>query len=263
MEQTAREKILQRILNLRARAEDDGSSEAEMNTAFTMAMKLMDSYNVEEAELAIAENTGRIVLDLVNKKSSSTILKNKHKHKILSCLSSIARFTSTEVTFSTYGGSITFTGHRPDTELADYLTAVIRSALDSEYDVYRKANPRVGYGAKSTFQISMTRRINARLYEMVREREEKQEQEVRVAKLQIEQNLIQSSTALVVKELAEQKKIAVDSFFAKSYPRLRTVNTSFNLGNNNSAYVAGSAAGNRVNLGRAISQGSTKMIGAN
>ena len=50
-----RDKILQRILNLRARAEDAGSSEAEMNTAFTMAMKLMDSYNIAEAELALAE----------------------------------------------------------------------------------------------------------------------------------------------------------------------------------------------------------------
>lgn len=34
----ARTKILQRVLNLRARADDAGSSEAEMNTALSMAL---------------------------------------------------------------------------------------------------------------------------------------------------------------------------------------------------------------------------------
>jgi DUF917 family protein len=266
MEQTAREKILQRILNLRARAEDDGSSEAEMNTAFTMAMKLMDSYNVEEAELALAENMGRIVLDIQQKHADVTAKINKHKHKVLSVLSAIAHFTSTKVVFSEWSGKITYTGHRPDAELANYLTCVCRAALDAEYDTYRRNNPRVGYGAKSSFQIAMANRISSRLYTMKNEqafREEKEYQEAKAQRevLKIESKELASSTALVVKELAEQKKVAVEEHFSKAYPKLRT--TSFNSfrGNNYTAHRAGTDAGNRVNLGRAISNGSTKMIG--
>jgi len=128
----ARTKMLQRVLNLRARAEDAGSSESEMNSALTMAMKLMESYNIEEAELALAEASGEIKLDIVTKTVDTDILKGrKQKHKVMLALTGIEEFTETQCVFNSRTGKVTFTGHRPDIELANFLIAVIKEALES------------------------------------------------------------------------------------------------------------------------------------
>lgn len=256
-----RDKILQRVLNLRARAEDSGSSEAEMNTALIMAAKLMDSYNVEEAELALAESEGRIELEIVQKNADASVLKGrKQKHKILSTLNAIADFTETKVVFSSYSGNITFTGHRPDTELANFLTSVIREALDREYDNYRKNTPAVGYGAKAAFTTAMAQRVSQRLYKMAEERRaERNANKKEAERLKIENGATASSTALVVSEIAEQKAKEVDAEFRKAYPKLRTVRTTSRT-SNRTAFHAGKSAGNNVNLGRAISGASTKSL---
>ena len=167
----ARTKMLQRVLNLRARAEDAGSSEAEMNASLIMCQKLMDSYNIEEAELAIAEASGQIKLEVVTKKANTNILKGvKQLHKVLLCLTGIEKFTETKCVYSKYEGSVTFTGHRPDVELADFLVAVIKEALDREYANYRRNTPAVGYGAKTSFTNAMASRVSQRLYDMATDR---------------------------------------------------------------------------------------------
>lgn len=255
-----RTKILQRILNLRAKAENSGSSESEMNTALVMAMKLMDSYNIEEAELALAEAKGEIKLDVITKTVSTNVLKGiKQKHKILFVLNSIAEFTETKVVFSEYNGAITFTGHRPDIELADFLVAIIKEALDREYSNYCRNTPARGYGAKTSFQHAMASRVSQRLRNMAKDRvTERNTQKMNAQKL-IEQDATASSTALIVVEIAEQKAKEVNIEFAKAHPRLRTVHTGVRL-NNGTAFGAGKIAGDNVNLGRAISQRSTKHI---
>ena len=258
----ARTKILQRVLNLRARAEDAGSSEAEMNTALTMAMKLMESYNIEEAELALAEASGEIKLEVITKNIEASVLKGKkQKHKIVLCLTGIEKFTETKCVFNSYTGAITFTGHRPDVELADFLTCVIKDALDREFMSYRKANAAIGYGAKTAFQTAMASRVSQRLYNMASERDaEREANKQKAQQLKIENSATSSSTALVVSEIAEQKAKEVAAEFKKAHPRIRTVNT-FTRTNNNTAYGAGQSAGNRLNLGRAIGQNSRKAIG--
>ena len=256
-----RDKILQRILNLRARAEDAGSSEAEMNTAFTMAMKLMDSYNIAEAELALAEAQGRIVLEVITKKADTTILKGtKQLHKVLFALTGIEAFTETQSVYNRYNGEVTFTGHRPDIELANFLVAVIKEALDREYENFRRNTPAVGYGAKTSFQNAMAYRVNTRLKEMAAERNKEREDNRKKAKVQMIENASTSSaTALVIAEFAEQKAKEVHDAFRKAHPRLRYTNT-FSRSSNYTAHGAGAAAGDRVNLGRAITQGSTRLI---
>jgi len=254
-----RTKMLQRVLNLRSRAEDAGSSEAEMNTAMTMCQKLMDSYNIEEAELAIAEASGEIKLEIVQKVADSSVLKGKRqKHKIIACLSGIAKFTETRVVLNTYNGSITFTGHRPDTELADFLTGVIRSALDREYDNWRRDMPAVGYGAKSSFQNAMAIRISNRLRDMADERDDLRVKNKRAAQM-IENTATASSTALIICDIAEQKAKEVNAEFNKAHPRLRSVATS-TRSTNGTAHGAGRVAGDRVNLGRAIGANSQKAL---
>lgn len=258
----ARDKMLQRVLNLRARAENDASSESEVNTALTMAMKLMDSYNIEEAELAIAEAEGRITLEIVQKVADTSLLKGKkHKHKVINALSAIAKFTETKVVVNSYNGDITFTGHRPDTELANYLVAIVRESLDREFENYkRRVAGGIGYGAKASFQTAMSNRISLRLSGMAKERDKERETAKREAeKLQIENSKTSSSTALVISEIAEQKAKEVNAEFQKAYPRLRSVGVSYHS-RNGTAHGAGREAGNKVNLGRAISKNSQKML---
>jgi len=259
-DQTQRDKMLQRVMNLRAKAENDGASEAEMQTAFSMAAKLMDAYNIEEAELALAESEGRIVLEVINKVIDTSALKGKQRHKIVLCLSAIASFTETRVVYNQGNGNITFTGHRPDVELANYVVAVVREALDREYDIYRMNNKTVGYGAKTSFQTAMSSRISSRLYDMVRERQENRNAEKEKAeRIQIENASTSSSTALVISEIAEQKRKEVSEAYSKAHPRVRTA-ASFSYGRNTTAHSAGRSAGDRVNLGRAIGSGSQKKI---
>jgi hypothetical protein len=258
---SARDKMLQRVLNLRARAEDDASSEAEMNTALTMAMKLMDAYNIEEAELALAESEGRIELEIVQKVADTSMLKgSKQKHKVINVLTSIAKFTETKVVVSSWTGNITFTGHRPDTELANYLVAVVKEALDREYDRYRRNTPAVGYGAKNSFQLAMASRVAQRLSDMANEREQERNAAKKEAqKLKIENATTASSTALVIAEIAEQKAREVNDQFRKAYPKLGHINTSCRS-SNGTAHGAGRAAGDRVNLGRAIGSAGRAQI---
>lgn len=258
---STRDKILQRVINLRARADDDASSEAEMNTALSMAMKLMDSYNIEEAELALAESEGRIELEIVQKVADTSMLKgSKQKHKVLNTLSSIAKFTETKVVVSTWSGDITFTGHRPDAELANYLVAVVKESLDREYDRYRRNTPAVGYGAKNSFQLAMATRVSQRLSDMANERDQDRRTAKKEAqKLKIENAATASSTALVISEIAEQKAREVNDQFRKAYPKLGNIKTSYRY-SNGTAHGAGRAAGDRVNLGRSIGSSTRKTL---
>jgi hypothetical protein len=259
---SARDKMLQRVLNLRARGEDDASSEAEMNTALTMAMKLMEAYNIEEAELAIAEADGRIQLEIVEKTSDTSLLKGtKQKHKIMNVLFAISKFTETRVVVNALAGNIKFTGHRPDTELANYLVGLIRGSLDREFENYKvRIAGRIGYGAKTSFQNAMASRVSTRLYDMVRERDENRAENKRAAeRLKIENAATASSTALVISEIAEQKVKEVEAEFRKSYPRLGKVKTSYRSTNSN-AFSAGREAGSRVNFGRALGGSSATQI---
>jgi hypothetical protein len=259
---SARDKMLQRVLNLRARAEDDASSEAEVNAALTLAMKLMDSYNIEEAELAIAEAEGRITLEIVQKVADTSMLKGtKQKHKVLNVLSSIAKFTETRVVVNSYSGGIIFTGHRPDTELANYLVAVVKEALDREFANYKRNTAgRLGYGAKASFQTAMASRLSHRLNDMANERDRDRDRAKKEAqKLQIENEATASSTALVISEIAEQKAKEVNEEFRKAYPRLRNISTSYHS-RNATAHGAGRSAGDRVNLGRAVGTAGRKQL---
>jgi hypothetical protein len=257
----ARTKILQRVMNLRARAEDAGSSEAEMNAALVMAMKLMEAYSIEEAELALAEASGEIKLEVITRVASTDILKGKkQKHKVLLCLTGIEAFTETKCVFNSYSGAVTFTGHRPDVEVAEFLVGIIKEALDREFLNYKRREIALGYGAKVSFQNAMAQRVSRRLYDMARERDnDRAAKKCEAQRLQIENASTTSSTALIVSDIAAQKAKEVAAEFRKAHPRLRTVKT-FTRSTNSNAFSAGRAAGDRVNLGRAISGSNRKAL---
>jgi hypothetical protein len=258
--QSPRDKILQRIVKLRALAEDNGASEAEMNTALNMAANLMESYQVEEAEIALAEGEGRIVLEILTKTIDTSALNGKQRHKIILCLSAIGAFTQTKCVYRQRSGEIIFTGHRPDIEMANYLTALVRSALDQEYESYRKRNVAVGYGAKTAFTVAMSNRISTRLYDMAREAEKsRNDAKQEVVRKSLVNPETPSGTALVISEIAEMKRKEVEMAYAKAHPSVRTT-SGFSYGRNTSAHSAGRAAGDRVNFGRPVSGGLQKKI---
>lgn len=257
-EQSNRDKLLERIANLRAKASNDGATEAEANAAMRLAESLMNNYNVEEAELALAEGEGRIKIEIVHREADANALKGKKQsHKVVNCLTSIANFTNTKVVLLN-AGKIEYTGDVPDVEMANYLTSLIRFALDNEFENFKRNTPKRGYGSKVSFQTSMANTIARRLVKMRQEREEEMQQEVAAKRIE-DADGPNTSTALVVINTNEEKKVQTEAQFNSKYPTLRTKRTSGRVTNGN-AFSAGAAAGKKVHLGKSIGQSARKTL---
>lgn len=263
MTNKSRDTILERIANLRERASNDAATEAESNAALAMAAKLMNSYRVTEAEMAIAETEGRITVEVIHKTAEGSYKVGRNRHKIITAMCGIERLTNTRMVMKGYNAEVEITGDRPDVEMANYLFVLIREALDRQYDEYKRTTPALGRGAKASFQTAMGHRISSRLYDMARA-EAKERQEAADAAhrhkeeggeqptIFIADELVNSTTALVIADAAVQKQKEVHNAFYSRNPRLTTsrgfgANTS-----NGSAHAAGIAAGNRIHLGRSV-----------
>jgi len=260
-----RNTMLERIINLRARADDDASTEAEAMSALNIAAKLMDSYQVDEAELALAEAEGKIVVDVVQKVSDSTVKNKTRKHKVIIAMHGIEKFTNTKIVMWSSGrhssGKIEITGDRPDAEMANYLIGLIKGSMDRAYNEYRTVNVGVGYGAKAAFQTAMASRINTRLVNMARERDDATNNAVKGKTIKIGDAVVDTSTALVMVNIAKQKADAVYDTFSKAHPRLGTIRMN-TYSSNHTAHSAGHSAGNKVNFGKAINRSYAGQIGA-
>lgn len=248
-EQNPRDVILNRIANLRARAEDDAASEAEAMTALKFASKLMEAYAVTEAELAIAENEGRIIFEVITKRVKQRILTGSHRHKVQMCLSGIEAFTSTKCVIHSGYAQLSWVGDKPDVEMAVYLTDMLSLAIDREYKNWCRSQLGIGRGAKSSFQTAMAYRISTRLHDLAKETKEERKQQAENAKRLQDKS---SSTALVIVDAMERKEEEVETTFRAEFPKLGRAR-SMNLNRNNwNAYSAGHEAGNRVNFGRPV-----------
>lgn len=263
-----RTKILQRILNLRARADNEASSESEVNAALSLCAKLMDSYNVAEVDLVLAEAQGEIKLEIVSEESEVSVLTyasperrtKPQQHASVLVVTALAKFTETRAVFNTWTGIVTFTGHKPDVVFANYLLSMIREALEHEYQMFRKTAGAVGYGAKKSFQRAMACRISNRLADMAREREEEWKRGKTEAILVIESDQsVDTKTALIIADLHERKKEEVESAFALKHTNIRKVSTNSNA-RNYTAHGAGTRAGNNVNFGRPVGHSTMKAI---
>lgn len=271
-----RDKILQRVLNLRAKAEDDAASEGEAMAAIERAERLMHAYRIEEAELALAEAQGHIKVDIIHKGVDSRIVnaRSRNRHVALACSWSIEQLTGTEAIW--IGGKVPeFTGQRADVEYAVFLQELIAMALDREYARYQRAQRIVGRGAKRAFQLSMARRINERLGEMRTENilAAQEAAKAEALRLQVDEDVIASmvtpeataeltSTALVMLAHAEQVRAATARAYTARYPKRRTARgIGISGGMNGSAGRAGADAGSRVHLGRAIGGDGARRIG--
>jgi len=258
-----RDKMLERIINLRNRA-DNGASEAEAMTSLKMAAKLMDAYQVEEAELAMAEAEGRVNIEVVSESADTSCKNGRNRHRIMQTFYAIGKFTNTRIVSSTYTGNVTITGDKPDFEIANYLLNVIRNAMDKGYEQYKKETVGVGRGAKAAFQQAMAYTISDRLILM----KEKSDKERRNAAngikdaLKIGDTRIDSSTALVMIDITKQKHEQVEAAMKNKYGNRLRNSKGFGGTRNGTAHGAGAAAGRKVNLNKAIRGRGSKALTA-
>lgn len=237
------ENILRKIAALRAKTEEAGATEYEALAAAEKASQLMAEYEIEEADLAAR---GEREKASVGRKFSDASNRTQF-HPVFSVDTMIGRFTGTKAVGDKSSGSpkVAFIGERPDVELAVFLHDTIKRAIDAEWARYLKIVGRHrGKGAKRSFELGMTSRLNSRLSELIAEREAVRDQDCR---------------ALVV-----SKRQVVDAAVREFYPRLKRRSSGGRRINNGDAYSAGREAGSRVGLGRPIGGGSSSgpvMIG--
>ena len=274
---TTRTDILQKILNLRELGART-TSEAEAYSAMKAADRLMQGYRVEEAELALAEASGEIKVEIVSVYQSG-IMQGRTRHKVQACVWNIERYCEVELVLTAGSrwnpSQAHWIGDKPDVELAQYLLVVIREALDREYDRWKRTQQGVGRGAKGAFQTAMARRINNRLSEMKAERDAARKQAVQDAQRLLDVDAATklgiavangdikqlTSTALVLASAAEIKHREVQAAFQKTYGHVKLGTASgFSLGRNSTAHAAGYAAGNRVSFGRPVGQSTQRRL---
>lgn len=252
-----RTKILQRIANLRARASDEASSEAETMAAMVRAEKLMEAYRVSEADLAMAESEGRVKIEIVHKSVDAS--NGSQRHKVQLCWGAIMQLTNTKGVRFMHINEIQLTGDRTDVEYALYLFDLIKAGLDRAYAAYRKEQKgTVGRNAKASFQMAMADTVSARLYAMARENEAER-REARAKAETLADMTTSDSRALVIADAHEEKRVETERAYRAAHPRVRTGPGWSSRGGNGSAGSAGRAAGARLGLGRGIGGGSRRI----
>lgn len=226
------EAIRARIRALLARTTERGCTEAEAETAATMAARLLDEYGFALEDLHERE-------DIVQETWKAD---GKRPGAVVYVTNAISEYCDCRVWRTNVGGGqqgIRFLGRQSDAEVASYLTDLIAHALETQWQSYRRENFISGrdMSERASFLLGMTHRLSARLREMKAERNRAVDAGGRTA------------GALVVVKSAE-----VDAAFAKLQMKLRH-SRSTTRAVNGGAFSAGRAAANRVALNPAIGRG--------
>lgn len=272
---TDRNDIISRIANLRGLADSTGS-ENEAMASLRIADKLMAAYRIEEAEIAMAEATGSVKVEVVSEQQGG-INVGRNRHKVQLCIWMVADYCEVKAVLNTRWGEqrINWIGDKPDVELAKYLIAMIAEAMESEYARWKRSQQAVGRAAKGTFQIAMASQINTRLRQMVSERAAERKQLLLDAKATLTPeegaklgiavgngDISQlTDTGLVVVAAVEAKRIEVDRAYNERYGKVRLGTAKgFSYRSGGNATAGGRAAGARVNLGRPIGQANNARL---
>lgn len=244
---TDRIDIIQKIANLR---QVEGRTEEEALACLNRAERLMHSYRIEEAEIALAEANGDISFEIVERRTDESLTVGRNRHKVQMCLYGIEKFTETRCVIHG-NGRVSFTGDKPDVDMALYLTGMIRRALDSSYESWKATQQAVGRSAKPAFQMSMASRLGERMTQIAAER-------TREPNLQIEGP--KTGTALMIVEIAEQKRKEVHDYFTAAHPKLGSA-TGFSLRTyNGNASSAGREAASKINFQRPVTRDVTLAL---
>jgi hypothetical protein len=241
-------RVKSRIKALTEKTVANGCTEAEAMAAAEMVGRLLERYALSMDEIEI--RTARCV-------QVEVPLGGHRRRPIDGCVPTIARFCDCKVWLARGGnrdadadprpaGRYVFFGFETDTALALYLFAVIDRAIGTETDHFRQSNPRFrGVAlrqASASFQHGVVARVSERLDAMRRARE---------AAVRSQRS---TGTALVV-----AKARVVEDAFRETEVRLVRMNAT---GRRviSTAFRAGLAAGDRVNLNRPVPGDSQRRL---
>ena len=268
------ERVKARIRALTEKTVENGCTEDEAASAMLKVGELLAAYGLSMSEVSVREDAARC--------RTVTVLNDGPTENGLTwCSLKIGDFLGCRVwtTRTREGKAIAYFGTEIDTDLAVYLSTVIRNAAATELAAYRKTQAyrrdiAAGYNGRamgSAFLSAFAARIRGRLDEMIaaaREadraaRREQEERERAAANPDAAAGPLfaavkpRTGGALVV-----LKGQLVEAEFAKLGMKLRTTRSSAGSRGSAGAWSAGSAAGGRVNLNRPIGGSSTLRIGA-
>lgn len=221
--------IIERIKALRSKTEEAGATEAEALVAAKMAAKLMEEYDVVEAELI----GGRTMADLESRRFRT----GRSQFPPVLSYTWKAIMSLTHVAFTKVGGELEAHGLPSDIELAHYLHDLILTACENEWQVYRKARGPVSAitrnNMRRSFYAGFGNRVSHRLTELANERRK-----------------ASSSTALVVCKDSLVTSYVEDKIgrtYNREGQRHRRKQPS-----HRGAYDAGQRAGQNLNLNRPL-----------
>lgn len=238
-----RAKISAKIRALLSKTMENGATEAEAMSAAEKASELMTEYDLTMHDVqAVKDDTWGKRTRPFGEGSS----RRRHYHEVSNVMSSIARFCDCKVWLQ--GAEATFFGTKDDTDIAWFMTDMIRAVSEQVYREYTnsvqcaldKLDGAHGKSLRANFMIGFMSRVGARLSKM------KQERDTKVAT---------TGTELVVVKAQE---------LARRYAELglRTGTRGGTAGSRNTSagFSAGASAGDRVNLGARGVEGSRKQI---
>jgi len=228
--------IVNKIRNLRAKANDAGASEAEAIAAAQMAAKLMLKHDIDEAKLADKYNPSVVEAGYRPNSTKGT----KCPQIIRSIWVSVQDLTETKVYWSNEYGQVKVIGTEGDVEMSLYLFELIAQASRRQafahWHEWRENNPEVQIN--KTFKAAKIdgyvagfgQRISERLNAMAKERQENR--------------ATSNSTALVVK-----KDSLIKTHMEETGLRLSKGRAS-NRQLDRSSMAKGHMDGDKLNLGR-------------
>ncbi len=235
------EAVSGRIRALMAKTIENGATEAEAMSAAAKARELMDKYRLTMSDVEIQAEP--IVTEDVDREHAVRTSAADY------CLPGLRAYCGVQAWYyKTHGGPrrVRLFGLKADVEMARYLYEMIGGAVTVETRAFFKTpawkNSLNRRNACSSFQVGMTCRINARLQEMA----------AALAPIAKTAN----GTALVV-----VKGALVKEAFDALHLRFSSSSRSGMPAGDGGAYLAGRAAGERVNLSRPVSSAGTRMIG--
>jgi hypothetical protein len=228
---THRDDILEKIRNLRAKASNAASTEAEAQTAAMMAAKLLQKHDVKETELEIQQE-------------GAAHKKAEHKAKVMPeilhyCARGIERLTETKVYAE--GIQLCYIGTPHDVEMALYLTEMLVGASKRAWIDAAEATGKTDFKALTIARLSFYRgfgtRVSDRLIDMANERAE--------ARMKARGTATGSALVVVKSALIEAKMkemgLTLVPGKAREFGALDPA-----------AYQMGAGAGDRVNLNRPV-----------
>jgi hypothetical protein len=227
-----RNALLDRISALLAKTQERGCTEAEALSAAELASKLMSRYGLSLSELK-SISTPADVCD-----TNEMPIGRVRSHEVLHAAEAIAYYTDTRYWYRRdyirRAVLLAYFGLVADVQVANYLTNILRSAMDTQWKVYwethRKYSDSSARTARANFMRGMADRISIRLDNM------------KAAQNNASDNNCQAIVLV--------KKNIVEKAFEAAHIEIKEDNSHCWGSPDPGAYHAGDLAGGRVTIAR-------------